>query len=78
MTDTLDLRGVLCPMNYVKAKLALEPLAPGDLLEILLDAGEPMANVPRSLTDDGHRTLSAEQREGHFVVTVEKGGDRAG
>lgn len=39
MGEIVDLRGVACPTNYVRVRLALEPLAPGDELEILLDTG---------------------------------------
>ena len=42
---TIDLHGVVCPMNFVKTKAALAPLATGDLLEVILDEGEPMLNV---------------------------------
>lgn len=74
MSDTLDLRGVACPLNYVKAKLALEPLEEGAEVEILLDAGEPIANVPRSLADDGNAVVSLQQAaEGHFELRVRKG-----
>lgn len=51
----LDLTGVGCPMNYVKAKLAVEQLASGTPLEIIIDAGEPYRNVPNSLQLDGHK-----------------------
>ena len=51
---TLDLRGVPCPLNWVRAKLALEQLAPGDTLELLLDAGEPIESVPASAREAGH------------------------
>ena len=55
MTSTdLDLTGVPCPMNWVKTKLALEELAPGDALSVRLDAGEPLESVPRSAREDGH------------------------
>jgi tRNA 2-thiouridine synthesizing protein A len=50
----LDLTGVLCPLNWVKAKLALEPLAPGDRLVLALDPGESMESVPRSAREAGH------------------------
>lgn len=74
MSETIDLRGVSCPLNYVKAKLALEPLDEGTELEILLDSGEPIANVPRSLADDGNSVLSLQQDpEGHFALRVRKG-----
>jgi TusA-related sulfurtransferase len=52
--QTLDLTGVVCPLNWVKAKLALEDLDPGDQLMLLLDPGEPIESVPRSAREDGH------------------------
>jgi tRNA 2-thiouridine synthesizing protein A len=52
--QTLDLTGVICPLNWVKAKLALEELDQGDRLTLLLDPGEPVESVPRSARDDGH------------------------
>jgi TusA-related sulfurtransferase len=51
---TLDLTGVPCPLNWVRAKLALEQLSPGDELALLLDPGEPVESVPRSAREDGH------------------------
>ena len=50
----LDLSGVPCPMNWVRTKLALEELAPGDSLLVVLDEGEPLESVPRSAREDGH------------------------
>ena len=50
----LDLTGVLCPLNWVRTRLALEQLAPGDRIEVLLDDGEALESVPRSAREDGH------------------------
>ncbi|MBE0418495.1 MAG: sulfurtransferase TusA family protein [Coriobacteriia bacterium] len=73
MTGTLDLRGVECPLNYVKARLALEPLSPGTELDVLLDAGEPVRNVPRSLADDGNTVVALdEQPDGYYRLRVRK------
>jgi tRNA 2-thiouridine synthesizing protein A len=55
---TLDLRGVACPLNYVKTRVALERLAPGEALEVWLDHGEPEENVPRSCDEDGYTVVS--------------------
>jgi TusA-related sulfurtransferase len=52
---TLDLTGVLCPMNWVRARLELERMAPGERLELVLDPGEPLDSVPRSAREEGHR-----------------------
>ncbi len=53
MTE-LDLPGAACPMNWVKTKLALERLRPGDAITVRLDDGEPIESVPRSAREDGH------------------------
>ena len=53
----LDLRGVACPMNWVKTKLALEELQPGQLLEVWLDDGDPVTSVARSVKLEGHRVV---------------------
>ncbi len=63
----LDLRGVPCPMNWVRAKLALEEIAPGDSLVVVLDEGEPLDSVPRSAREDGHEVDVAGQ-----IVTIAK------
>jgi tRNA 2-thiouridine synthesizing protein A len=52
--NRLDLTGVPCPMNWVRTRLALEELAPGDSLVVVLDEGEPLDSVPRSAREDGH------------------------
>jgi sulfite reductase (ferredoxin) len=70
-----DLRGVACPMNYVKTKLKLEMMDAGEKLEVWLDAGEPIKNVPMSLKNDGHKVLLQEALEAnatHYRVLVEK------
>ncbi|WHZ17415.1 MAG: Ferredoxin--sulfite reductase [Nitrospira sp.] len=70
-----DLRGVACPMNYVKTKLKLEMMDNGEQLEVWLDAGEPIRNVPMSLRNDGHKILDEgplEPEAKHFKIVVEK------
>lgn len=58
----MDLRGVRCPLNFVRAKMALGRLTVGDELELVLDAGEPADSVPRALRDEG-QTVLAERAE---------------
>ena len=70
--QTIDLRGVKCPTNFVKAKLAMEMIDSGEVLEFYLDEGEPVENVPRSLKAEGNKLLSLTRAEGYYVLTVEK------
>jgi len=73
LVQVIDLRGVSCPTNFVKAKLALEDVDNGTVLQILLDDGEPVKNVPRSLKADGHRLIGLKQTdEGHYILELEK------
>lgn len=72
---TLDLLGELCPMNWVRTKLALEEIAPGEAVEVWLDEGEPAESVPRSAAAEGYRILSRAPRpEGGVAVRIEKPG----
>lgn len=59
--DTLDLRGVLCPINFVKTKLKLEEMEVDQILEVILDDGDPMRNVPRSVKEEGHKIIKVEK-----------------
>ncbi len=70
---TVDLRGVTCPTNFVKAKLALEMVDTGEVIEFLLDDGEPVKNVPRSLKGEGHKLLGLKETDGYYVLILEKG-----
>ena len=71
---TIDLTGETCPMNWVRTKLALESMAPGDTLEVWLDAGEPATSVPKSAAAEGHAIQSATpEPEGRVRVVIKKG-----
>jgi tRNA 2-thiouridine synthesizing protein A len=62
-------------MTYVRTKLALEALAPGDILEVRLFGDEPRRNVPASAKDEGHAVLSLlSQPDGSDVLLLRKGG----
>ncbi len=68
----LDLRGVLCPINFVKTKLKLESMAEGEVLEVVLDSGEPIQNVPKSLKDEGHKIIEVKKEEDYFRLKIRK------
>jgi len=54
----LDLRGVICPYTFIKTKLKLEAMEQGQILSVLLDNGDPIQNVPSSVSNEGHTVLS--------------------
>ncbi|MBI5327398.1 MAG: sulfurtransferase TusA family protein [Deltaproteobacteria bacterium] len=70
--DLLDLRGVLCPINFVKTKLKLESMDIGQVLEIVLDDGEPIQNVPKSIKEEGHKIVEVKKQGEHFRLKIEK------
>ena len=69
---TKDFRGVACPMNFVKTKVELAMLSSGDKLEVLLDDGAPIQNVPGSLRGEGHKVLEEKRVGEYWSVIVEK------
>jgi tRNA 2-thiouridine synthesizing protein A len=68
----LDLRGVICPYNFVKTKLKLEAMEQGQILSVLLDDGDPIRNVPRSVSNEGHTILSEDRVEGSYRVVIRR------
>ena len=67
-----DFRGVACPMNFVKTKIQLSTMQSGQLLEILLDDGQPINNVPGSVRQEGHKVLSIEKVDNYWKVLIQK------
>jgi sulfite reductase (ferredoxin) len=67
-----DLRGVACPLNFVKAKLALEKVKPGEVLDVLLDNGESVRNVPDSFTEQGQKVLEVNKVDDYFLVRIQR------
>jgi TusA-related sulfurtransferase len=70
--EELDLRGVICPYNYVKTKLKLEEMKPGQVLAVIIDDGEPIRNVPRSAKDEGHKVLHIQKFDTAYRVIIER------
>ena len=72
ISKSLDLSGVTCPLNFVKTKAALAEIKSGEYLEVLLDEGEPILNVPRSLKDEGHIIVRVTPQDAQFKLVVRK------
>jgi len=68
----LDLRGVICPYNFVKTKLKLETMKEGEVLSVLLDDGDPIRNVPRSVENEGHTVLGQERVDQAYRVLIRR------
>ncbi len=72
----LDLRGVICPYNFVKTKLRLEAMAPGQLLSVRLDDGDPIHNVPESVRNEGHEVVQQERIDDGYRIVIRRREDR--
>ncbi|MGK7935604.1 MAG: sulfurtransferase TusA family protein [Xenococcaceae cyanobacterium] len=68
----LDLRGTPCPLNFVRTKLRLEQLPPDSLLEVLLDPGEPIEQVPESLVLSGYVVENIKDHQEFFALLVRR------
>lgn len=66
----MDMRGTPCPINFVKTKLRLEKMMPGEVLEVWLDPGEPIEQVPDSLVMEGYQIEEIFARSEYFVLKV--------
>jgi tRNA 2-thiouridine synthesizing protein A len=73
---SIDLHGVSCPLNFVKTKVALDELQPGDILEVVLDEGDAILNVTRSVKEEGHTVLKVLPQGVTFRVLIEKGNEK--
>lgn len=68
-----NLRGVSCPMNLVYTKVELAKLRSGQVLEVILDNGAPINNVPGSALKEGHAILSQVQlADSTWAVMIRK------
>lgn len=73
ITDSIDITDAVCPVTFVRAKVALEELEVGDILSIRLNDGEPVQNVPRSIKEEGHKVLRlADNGDGTYELIVRK------
>lgn len=76
VNDTVDITDVVCPVTFVKAKVALEELEEGQVLSIRMNEGEPVQNVPRSIKDEGHQILKLlNNQDGTYSLIVRKAGE---
>ena len=73
ITDTVDITDVVCPVTFVKAKVALEELDDGEILSIRMNDCEPVQNVPRSIKEEVHQILKLiDNEDGTYNLIVRK------
>jgi tRNA 2-thiouridine synthesizing protein A len=60
VTREIDITSDICPMTFVRTRLALDKMAPGETLLVKLKGEEPLRNVPRTATEQGHQVLFQE------------------
>ncbi len=69
----LDITAYLCPMTFVRTRLALDRMLPGQVLAIRLKGEEPRTNVPKSAIDHGHQVLATTgHADGTATVLIRK------
>ncbi len=74
--ETVDITDVVCPVTFVKAKVALEELNEGQILSVHMNDCEPVQNVPRSIKEEGHQILKlVDNEDGTYDLIVKKVGD---
>ena len=61
--DTVDITDKVCPLTFVKAKVAIDELEDGEVIAIRMNDGEPVQNVPRSIKEEGHQILKLVNNE---------------
>ena len=71
VTDEVDITDKVCPLTFVKAKVAIEELEDGEILAVRMNDGEPVQNVPRSMKEEGHKVLKlTDNEDGTYTMYV--------
>lgn len=60
----IDITDQVCPMTFVRTKLLIERMRPGETAQVRLNAGEPLQNVPRAVREHGHEVIALEPESG--------------
>jgi tRNA 2-thiouridine synthesizing protein A len=72
MEETLDLRGLKCPLPALLAKKALARLAPGATLTVLADDPMSVVDIPHMCHDEGHAVHGMASRDGYSEFIIRK------
>ena len=75
---SIDITRDACPMTFVRTRLALDRLAPGQVLQVRLTGEEPQRNVPLTATAQGHKVLGQSTDAAGIVTLLLRKGRQAG
>jgi TusA-related sulfurtransferase len=70
--DTIDITDEVCPMTFVRTKLRLERMRPGEILSVRLRGEEPLRNVPKAAREEGHSILGIVPEGNDHIVTIRR------
>ena len=74
--EKVDVTDVVCPITFVKTKVALDEMDEGQILQVHLNDGEPVQNVPRSVKAEGHQVLRLDDNgDGTYELYIRRGAD---
>lgn len=68
----LNLRTIACPINFVRAKLAIDSMNSGEILKLELDNGEPVESVSKSMKEEGHELLDLKEHDSYSELWIKK------
>ena len=69
----IDLLDEVCPMTFVKTKLAIEQLNPGERIKVIFNSQEAKTNVPKSLSEVNHKIIIIKNIDKEkFYIIIEK------
>ena len=72
MSRIIDARGLRCPVNWAKAKSALEAANPGDCVEVLVDDPRSERDLPVAAEAEGYAVLCVEKLPTHLRIVIER------
>ena len=70
--DTVDITDKVCPLTFVKAKVAIDELDDGEVIAIRMNDGEPVQNVPRSIKEEHQILKLVNNEDGTYSLIVKK------
>ncbi len=71
--ESLDARGLLCPLPVIRTQNAVKDLAPGTVIEVLCTDPGALLDIPAWCRVHGHRVLETNRGETHISIVVEVG-----